>query len=220
MKNFLRKVGKILFFITYIFFVAASVGLASLFIIKNNEFLKNSEEAANLKNQLSQTSAGINQSSEESRGKINELDNELNSLRTKNNELENTVKEYQKDGEGIIEGKILGQIVLGQDNLSQFQLVCAQNTANVNEIYCKSVSAITQTFEISLPAGIYTVYSKVLSKDNQIVLETYSGKYTDYVKCLTEKASPNCDVNLSKKQITIEVKPMQKIVNINPVDWN
>ena len=37
MKNFLKKVGRILFFFTYIFFVASSVGLASLFIIKNND---------------------------------------------------------------------------------------------------------------------------------------------------------------------------------------
>jgi len=218
MKKFLKKLGRFIFFLSYIFFVAVLVVVTSILIIKNNEYLKFTESYNKLNQdltQLQQQSNSLDQSRE-----ITELNKQVTTLSTQNKELENKLKEIQQTQQSSISGKISGQIILGQDQLSNFQLVCAQNTKNKNEIYCESVSAITQEFQIYVPAGSYYITAKVLNKENQTFMDQYTGKYTEYVKCLTEKGSSNCDVTLSEKQIEIEVKKGANVVNANPVDWN
>ncbi len=219
MKNLLRKVSRLAFFIVFILFVVGTFAFAILFIIKLNQY-------NDLNGLYSQAQDNLNKSSTDSKATIgnlqqsfNDLNTEVTSLKAENQGLKNQLDKQSKEGYGEIDGKISGQIILGNDNLSQYQFVCAQNVSNASLFYCLSVSSITQNYALIVPAGTYQVYAKVLGKDNQVALPDYKGVYSEFVKCVIEKGAAACDTALSGKVVNVEIKPSQKISDINPVDW-
>ena len=220
MNKFIKRVARIIFFFSYIFFIICLVAVTSILILKNNEYVNTLENYNNIQNTVLDANKQINSTKTESTTQIEKLQQEITALSQENKELKSDIATLNDTKESSIQGKITGQILLGQDNLSNYQLVCAQNTTDTHKIYCVSTSSYITEFKLAVPAGKYIITAKVLDKDNHVALVQYTGKYTEYVKCLTEKGSDTCDAALSQKQITVEVKKGQKVVNINPVDWN
>jgi cell division protein FtsB len=216
MKKFLRKFLKRLFILGFILSILANLIIALVLIYKNNELVNTLNLYNQAKIQIENVSSGLSTTSEESKTQIDNLNKEVADLKKQNEDLKDQVSKT----EAVISGKISGQILLGEGNLSQYQLVCAQDATNTNLVYCKSVSSISQTFNLFVPAGRYTVYSKALNKKGEVVLPEFTGKFTEYVQCVNSKPAEQCDEALSKKVLEVEVKSAQKASNINPVDWN
>lgn len=218
-KKILKKVGKVLFVISFFLFLAGTIIFAILFLLKLKQYndlnglYSQAQENLNKSSQQNQVTIGNLQQS------FNDLNTEITKLKSDNADLQAKLDQQAKDGYGEINGKISGQIVVGDNTLSQYQMVCAQNVSNTNLQYCVNVSAIAQNYALVLPAGTYQVFARVLDKNNQVTLN-YKASYTEYVKCVTEKAADQCDVNLSKNIINVEVKSGAKVSNVNPIDWS
>ncbi len=220
LKKIMNRLARAILIVTYIAFIIGTISFAVLFFIKLKQY-------NDLNDLYSQAQTNLNKNSKESQVTIgslqqsfNDLNNEVSQLKQKNSDLQATMDKQSKEGYGEIDGKVSGQIVLGENNLSQYQMVCAENINNRSLQYCVSVSAISQNYALIVPAGTYQVYARVLDKDNKLAMPNYKASYSEYVKCVVEKSADQCDPKLSKTIINIEVKAGEKAVNINPIDWN
>jgi hypothetical protein len=210
---------KALFIFMYLFFVVASIVLAVLLYMKITE-LNNINSAYN------ETATLLNQSEEESQVTIDnlqnsfrELNSEVNRLKAENSGLKNELDRQLKNGYGTIRGDIL-PLLVGSSSFSQYQLVCAENTANANLKYCVTASAYDSSYILVLPSGTYIVSANIVS-DGTNLNTSYKGSYTEFVKCVKENGEKGCNKGeLSGKVLTVQVDSGKTVSNIDPTDWN
>jgi len=206
MKRILRFILKALFYISYIFFIAFGITLLILILGKNQEY-------SSLNTQITQ----LTEDSSLKNSKINDLESQNITLKAENESMK--LESLKQDGLGKISGKISGQVLISDGQITQYQFVCAQNKKNANFQYCLNVSSLTQDFSLLLPEGTYRVYAKAVNNLNAITLSDYEGLYTEYVKCLNEKPQNECDQTKLDKEQTVEIKTGKQLDKINPVDW-
>lgn len=206
MKKILKFLLKVMFYISYIFFIAFGITLLIMLLNKNQEF-----------NSLNTQISELTEKTSSQENEIKELKSQNTELTTENEAMK--LESLKQDGLGKISGKISGQLLISDSQITQYQFVCAQNKKNANLQYCLNVSSITQSYSLLLPEGSYRVYAKAISNLNEITLSDYEGLYTEYVKCLNEKAQNECDQTKLDKEQTVEVKPGKQIDEVNPVDW-
>lgn len=220
MSTIRHKLGKI--FAYSVIFILAIALIASLVLL----FLR-TRELNGLKDTFAQATDQLNQANESKQITIADLKQEFDNLNKENSDLklENTalkdqVSSLQQTGYGDINGKILPFVTNGVSDFSQFQLVCAESTANSNLQYCRTVSAIDQTFVLSVPAGSYKVYAQLFPTPAAgSALAGTKGYYTEYIKCVRESGSSKCDANKLKKPVNLTVKAGDSLKGIDPIDW-
>jgi len=219
MKNFLQKLSRVLFLVSYVVFFVLSATFITAFLVELKRYNDLSNTYTSDKDMQLKNASNDNNKVDNLKSNNNELNNQITALKDQNSSMQTKIDNFQKNGYGEIDGKISGQVILNDNNVSQYQNVCAENINNTNLQYCQNVSTINQNFILLVPAGTYRVYARILNKD-KIVIPTYHASYTEYVKCIDEKAIDQCDIKLSKNIINISVKPGEKNININPVDLN
>jgi len=220
-KKLLEKLGRVIFIITYIIFFVIAVSATVVFLIQTKRYNDLNNDYQSLKNNLSQSNSDTQSQVGNLSNTNNELKDQITKLQDENNILKTQLENFNKTGYGEIDGKISGQIIVGgNSNVSQYQLVCAENVNNRNLEYCMSVSSLTQNFSLMLPQGTYQVSARVLANDKTL-LTNYKAYYTDYIKCINSQNSDQCDTTKLSKVITnVEVKSGSKVANINPIDWS
>ncbi|BCX13606.1 MAG: hypothetical protein KatS3mg085_138 [Candidatus Dojkabacteria bacterium] len=140
--------------------------------------------------------------------KIDNLENEIGFLRKENKELQNK----SIDGYGKISGKITA-IVREDVGVSEYQVVCAQNVDNENQIYCVGVSSLKANYVLLVPEGQYIVFTTPISSDT--IGSDLRAYYTEYVACLQsneEKCKDNDEIKI------VNVKEGELTSNIDPLD--
>ena len=148
------------------------------------------------------------------------MTNELSSLRSENASLKSNLEQLQITGYGTISGKILPFVSGGTTDFSQYQMVCAELTTNSSIQICRTVSAIDQSFTLSVPVGTYKV-SAVLypAPKADSSLANFKGYYSEYVKCVREQGADKCNQVEQSKPVEVAVKAGNSLTNIDPIDW-
>lgn len=217
MKKYLRGCLKLVFVISYPILIIGTIAFAALFLFRNNELDQ-------IKNQFNIAQDNINKGKEENQITIenlqdsfDSLNKEITQLKSENAALKEEADAVKAQGYGQIRGSTV-PLIVGNSSFSQYQLVCAENVLNKNLQYCKTVPAIEKDFALLVPAGTYQLFAKVVTSDTQF--SDYKAYYTEYIQCVREKRSENCNTSLSSKNIQVVIKAGETISNIDPVDWS
>lgn len=218
-KNFFKRLLKVGFYLTYIILIVAVIVLGILSFTKTRELDSVNRLYTDAQGNLNKSDDEKTLTIENLQTSYQELNDEVNRLKSENSELKSVVEKKKAEGYGEINGKVFPFIV-GDSSFSQYQYVCAENSQNKSLQHCVTVSAIDQNFKIILPAGKYTVSARILAKDSTNPIATHKAIYSEYVKCVDEKSAAECNTaELSTKPVVIEVKDGSILNEINPVDW-
>jgi hypothetical protein len=142
-------------------------------------------------------------------------------LTQQNETLRNQLAKLEEDGLATISGKILPFITTGSSNFTQFQRVCAEAVTNKNVQYCRTVSAVQQTYDLYVEPGTYNVYAEIFPQPQNPESPVYGVKtyFTEYVQCVAQKATSECNQQKLTKPVVVTITSGQNLENINPIDW-
>ena len=217
MKKLAKGCLRIFAIALYPILLVGLIAFAVLFFVRNNE-------PNQIKDQFRQAQDNLNQNSQESQITIsnlqesfNDLNKEISQLKAENEELKVDAEAVKAQGYGQIKGSTV-PFIIGDSTFSQYQLVCAENVLNKNLQYCRTVPAIDKDFTLLVPAGTYQVFARVVGSDSK--LSEAKAYYTEYIKCVREKSSANCETTLSGKNIQVVIASGQTLTSIDPIDWS
>lgn len=217
LKKFLRRLLKVILVLVLITLTASAIGFGIAFFNKNSELDR-------INSLYKDAQENLNRSEEEKELTINDLKDSFLSLNKQVEILKNENKDLKEKNEGLeqtgmskIEGSI-ATVVTNETSFTQFQLVCAEDSENSNLKWCISVSAISGTYSLLVPAGKYKVYAQIITKEGGV--SNTRAYYTELVKCSREKSSNQCDSSLAGKPVIIETVAGKTTSQINPIDWS
>jgi len=217
MNKYLRGCLKIVIIVSYPVLIVSVIVFAILFITNRNELNQ-------IKDQFRIAQENLNTNSQESQITIdnlqesfNNFNKEISTLKDENDQLKASADELKAQGYAEIRGSTV-PFIIGDSSFSQYQLVCAENILNKNLQYCRTVPAIEKDFSLLVPAGSYHVFARVVGSDSKF--SEAKAYYTEYIKCVREKKSENCDVSLSSKNIQLTLIAGQVLIDIDPIDWS
>lgn len=219
MKQLLRKIGKFLLYVTYPILIVALIIVGTLLVLKAREVDSLNNTFAEATRELNDENQDRQLTIDNLKSQFQELTTKVASLNIENAALKSTVQQMQKDGYGTVTGKIFPVVTTAGSSFSQYQRVCAELISNKNIQTCRTVSAIQQTYSLTLPVGAYHVYAEVYPQPAAgQTLAGLKAYYTEYIKCAQGGETANCDAQ-KRDAIAVEVKAGATTGNIDPIDW-
>jgi hypothetical protein len=220
MKKFLRRLARLFLIISYPVLLVALIISLTLFIVRTKELNDLNNTFAQAQGQLNTENENKQVTITDLQQEFKEMTNELSSLRSENASLKSSLEQLQITGYGTISGKILAFVSSGTADFSQYQMVCAESTANTSIQICRTVSAIDQSFTLSVPVGTYKVTAQLYPAPKaDSSLASFKGYYSQYVKCVREQGADKCNQAEQTKPVEVVVKAGNSLTNIDPIDW-
>ena len=215
-KKFFIKFLKVMFILFFFVFLVGVIGFGVAYFFSRRDLNNINDLYSEVQNNLNRNKQESQLNIDNLQSSFDDLNKEITSLKKENQDLKDSLVDVQKNGYGEILGKIL-PFVTSDSSFSQYQLVCAENTNNKNLQYCVTAAAISQDYNLILPAGTYHVSARIVSPDNKITNQiTY---YSEYIKCIQEKKAAECDTKLSANILNVLVESGKTTANIDPIGW-
>jgi ABC-type multidrug transport system fused ATPase/permease subunit len=221
MSSLRSRIFKLFIFLTYPLLVFVIVALATLLFLENRK--------VNVLNQTFEDArSSLNKENVDQQITINDLTQEFQAqsakiaeLNQQNDNLRNQVAKLEQNGLATISGRILPFVTSGSNNFTQFQRVCVESVSNTNVQFCRTVSPVEQNFDLYVSPGTYYVYAEVFPQPQNQESPVYGVKtyYTEYVKCVAEKSTSDCNQQKLTKPVAVVITSGQNLENINPIDW-
>ena len=220
MKKLLRKLGKLFLIVSYPVLVIALIAALVLFFMRTREL-------NDLNNTFSQAQTELNKDNTTKQLTITDLTTQfqdltkqVSDLRSENASLKDSLEKMQINGYGTISGKILPFVSGSSTDFSQYQMVCAESTTNTSVQLCRTVSAVEQTYTLSVPVGTYHISAVIFptpKADSPLTgLKAY---FTAYVKCIHEQTPDKCNQATQTKPVDVTVKAGDSVINADPIAW-
>lgn len=217
MKSILQKLSKIFLLLFIVSLVASTATLLYLYITRNNELDSINSLYKEAQQNLNQNLEENQMTIEDLQKSFADLNKQVDDFKKENSELKSQIEKLSKTGKGRLTGNVIAYVTGGNDQFSQFQLVCAENIVNKNIKYCASVSAMEQVFTLDVVTGTYHISSAILLEDGTVSKTV--AYFTEYVKCVMEKSTLECDPKLSQKLVPVKVDTDTIVEKINPIDF-
>ncbi len=220
MKKLIRRLGKLFLIVSYPILLIALLVAVTLFIIRTRQLDSVNNTFAQAQQQLNIDNQNKQLTITDLTSEFQDLTTQVGSLRAENASLKDSLSKLQVTGYATISGKILPFVSGGSTDFSQYQMVCAESTDNSSVQICRTVSAIEQTFTLSVPAGNYQVTAQIFPTPAAgSALAGFKGYYTDYVKCVHEQSADKCNEAQQNKPVALTVKAGDNLINVDPIDW-
>jgi hypothetical protein len=208
-------------YITYPLVIFGLVVLGTLLYVENRKYNELSATFDQARESLNKANTDKQITIEDLSAEFKSQTDTIANLRRENEDLKTQVSKLQQEGVATISGRILPFISSNNTNFAQFQRVCAESTANANVQYCRTVSAIQQTFDLYVEPGNYHVYAEIFPqpKDTNASLFGVKTYFTEYVKCVQDKNASECSQDKLTKPVIVAAPAGSINQNINPIDW-
>lgn len=220
MQKFIRAVAKFFFYMTYpIILIALIVSLVFNYI-QQQEIAKVNDTFIQARDELNADNQDKQVTIEDLRQEFNNLNARIETLQQENAKLQADLSNFKEKGLATITGKIFAVVTSSKQGFSQYQMVCAELISNNKTQYCVTVSALDQTFALNLPAGEYKVYAQLFPQP-EATSDLYGVKayYTDYVKCVQEKDSNQCNAPKLSAPVVVSAKSGAVVSKVDVIDW-
>lgn len=218
MKNILRFVGKVLFFVSYPLLIIA-LATSGYFLYQSHKEVKDAKaEYVSIYENNSVMSGDPKSTIKEGFSDLgNRIDYLLNVIKEKDKDIASLTKEIESDkkqGYGELQGKVTQLVFADKESVNQYQRVCAESKSNANRQFCVAVSSIQGRYSLVLPEGEYYISAQIQGSEA-------GGKayFTEFVKCSQTDADAECAAKLSEEKVAVKVESGKVSSNIDPVDW-
>ena len=220
MKKLFRKLGKLFLIVSYPVLLIALVVALVLFFVRTRELNDLNNTFTEAQTQLNKDNTNKQLTITDLTTQFQDMTKQVSDLRSENASLKDSLEKLQITGYATISGKILPFVSGSSTDFSQYQLVCAESVSNPNVQLCRTVSAVEQTFTLSVPAGTYHISAVIFpTPKSDSPLSGLKAYYTAYVKCLREQAVDKCNEATQNKAVDLVVKAGDGLSSIDPIDW-
>lgn len=220
MKRAVKFILKLIFYVTYPILIIALIIVSTILVVKMRELDSLNHTFSQATSELNEENTNKEITIEDLKKEFNNLSSEVLKLRSENAELKQVAEKSQAEGFGAISGRVFPVINSDGSGFSQYQKVCAELISNKNITTCRTVTAVQQSYSMSLPAGSYNVYAELYPKpDKSSPLANVKAYYSEYIKCTQAGEGTICDDKKLTAPVAVEVITAVTKTDVDPIDW-